>query len=45
MFLFDKANWWTPRWLDHTLPHLEPDTAAVTVTPAGKAQPVPELAA
>jgi RND superfamily putative drug exporter len=20
MFLFDKANWWTPRWLDRALP-------------------------
>jgi RND superfamily putative drug exporter len=24
MFLFGKANWWTPRWLDRVLPHLEP---------------------
>jgi RND superfamily putative drug exporter len=24
MFLFGKANWWTPRWLDRLLPHLEP---------------------
>jgi RND superfamily putative drug exporter len=24
MFLFGKANWWTPRWLDRILPHLEP---------------------
>lgn len=23
MFLFDKANWWTPAWLDRVLPHLE----------------------
>jgi RND superfamily putative drug exporter len=24
MHLFDRANWWTPRWLDRVLPHLEP---------------------
>jgi RND superfamily putative drug exporter len=24
MHLFGRANWWTPRWLDRTLPHLEP---------------------
>ncbi|HET8979891.1 MAG TPA: MMPL family transporter [Solirubrobacteraceae bacterium] len=26
MFLFDRANWWSPGWLDRLLPHLEPDT-------------------
>jgi RND superfamily putative drug exporter len=24
MHLFGRANWWTPRWLDRALPHLEP---------------------
>jgi RND superfamily putative drug exporter len=24
MHLFGRANWWTPRWLDRVLPHLEP---------------------
>ncbi len=24
MYLFGKANWWSPRWLDRVLPHLEP---------------------
>ncbi|RFA11775.1 hypothetical protein B7R22_17865 [Subtercola boreus] len=24
MQLFGKANWWTPKWLDKFLPHLEP---------------------
>jgi RND superfamily putative drug exporter len=24
MFLFGRANWWTPPWLDRLLPHLEP---------------------
>jgi RND superfamily putative drug exporter len=46
MFLFDTANWWTPSWLDRALPHLEPDTATITVAPAGEASaPVTELAA
>ena len=25
MFLLGSANWWTPRWLDRALPHLEPE--------------------
>jgi RND superfamily putative drug exporter len=25
MFLFGKANWWFPRWLDRVLPHLSVD--------------------
>jgi RND superfamily putative drug exporter len=46
MFLFDKANWWTPHWLDRALPHLEPDSEALTVAPASQASaPVTELAA
>jgi hypothetical protein len=24
---FDKANWWTPRWLDRILPRLDPELA------------------
>ncbi|TFB96877.1 MMPL family transporter [Cryobacterium sp. MDB1-18-2] len=24
MYLFGRANWWTPKWLDRILPHLEP---------------------
>ena len=35
MFVFDKANWWIPAWLDRILPRLEPEP-----TPA--AQPAPE---
>ena len=23
MFLFGRANWWTSRWLDKVLPHVE----------------------
>jgi RND superfamily putative drug exporter len=46
MFLFDKANWWTPRWLDHALPHLEPDSRpALTAVPAGVAACVTDVAA
>jgi RND superfamily putative drug exporter len=47
MFMFDKANWWTPRWLERALPHLEPGgSAALTVARASEASPpVTELAA
>ena len=39
MFLFDKANWWTPRWLDRILPSIEsvaeaPDQSAAATTTA-----------
>jgi RND superfamily putative drug exporter len=29
MFTFDKANWWTPAWIDRWLPELEPAPAPV----------------
>jgi RND superfamily putative drug exporter len=45
MFLFDKANWWTPRWLDRALPQVEPDSAVRTAAPASQASaPVTDLA-
>ncbi|MCX5384510.1 MMPL family transporter [Streptomyces sp. NBC_00083] len=25
MYLFGRANWWIPRWLDRRLPHLDPE--------------------
>jgi RND superfamily putative drug exporter len=25
MFVFDRANWWMPEWLDRILPRLEPE--------------------
>jgi uncharacterized membrane protein YdfJ with MMPL/SSD domain len=25
MFVFDRANWWMPRWLDRPHPSLEPE--------------------
>jgi RND superfamily putative drug exporter len=38
MFVFDRANWWMPDWLDRVLPHLEPEPApqgtATPMTPA-----------
>ena len=37
MFLFDKANWWTPRWLDRILPRLDPEPA----TPTAQQGPYP----
>jgi RND superfamily putative drug exporter len=46
MFVFDKANWWTPRWLERTFPHLEPGSPAVVLAQASEASPpVTELAA
>ena len=30
MFLFDRANWWTPPWLDRILPRLEPEGTTTT---------------
>jgi RND superfamily putative drug exporter len=46
MFLFDRANWWTPRWLDRALPHIDRDSAALTVAPANQTSPAAtELAA
>ena len=27
MFVFDRANWWIPAWLDRVLPRLEPEPA------------------
>jgi len=41
MFLFDKANWWTPAWLDRVLPHLEPEAPAeALVAPVAAGAPV-----
>jgi len=28
MFIFDRANWWTPRWLDHVRSSPEPDASS-----------------
>jgi RND superfamily putative drug exporter len=35
MFVFDRANWWIPAWLDRVLPRLEPE-------PAGPSAPAPQ---
>jgi putative drug exporter of the RND superfamily len=35
MYLFGRANWWVPRWMDRLLPHLDPEPAARTVDAAG----------
>jgi putative drug exporter of the RND superfamily len=35
MFVFDKANWWIPAWLDRIMPDLEPQPE-----PPGAPQPV-----
>ncbi len=48
MFLFGKANWWFPGWLDRALPRLsvDPDLEPVTGPPPGpgesaESEPVP----
>ncbi len=36
MYLFGRANWWLPGWLDRFLPHLDPEgPAPLPATPAG----------
>jgi putative drug exporter of the RND superfamily len=45
MFLFDKANWWTPAWLERILPSLEPQPATPTRLPPPPPAPAPELSA
>ena len=39
MHLFGAANWWLPRWLDRSLPHLSVDPPDEAATPG----PEPEL--
>jgi len=39
MYLFGRANWWLPRWLDRLLPHLDPEPAPRTAEAPGV--PVP----
>jgi RND superfamily putative drug exporter len=33
MFVFDRANWWIPGWLDRILPRLEPESAPAPSVP------------
>ncbi|MFE1804568.1 MMPL family transporter [Streptomyces sp. NPDC059533] len=40
MYLFGRANWWIPGWLDRLLPHLDPEGPAAPTPPA----PAPVLA-
>jgi RND superfamily putative drug exporter len=43
MFVFDRANWWIPAWLDRVLPRLEAEPAVVPSPVSGpKPQPIPE---
>ncbi|GHJ48257.1 membrane protein [Catellatospora sp. TT07R-123] len=39
MYVFGRANWWLPRWLDRVLPHLDPEAPEPAV-PAAVAVPV-----
>jgi RND superfamily putative drug exporter len=41
MFVFDKANWWAPRWLESGLPPLEASVQPVTVTRLDRVPTVP----
>ncbi len=42
MFVFDRANWWIPAWLDRVLPRLEAEPAVVpSPVPEPEPEPVP----
>ena len=45
MFVFDRANWWIPAWLDRVLPRLEPEPAGVPASAAEMPPVVPPPAA
>ena len=45
MFVFDRANWWIPAWLDRVLPRLEPEPAGVPAAAAEMPPAVPPPAA
>ena len=36
MYIFGRASWWIPRWLDRVLPHIDVEGAPELVTPAGQ---------
>jgi RND superfamily putative drug exporter len=40
MFVFDKANWWAPRWLESGLPPVEASVQPVTVTRLDRVPPL-----
>ncbi|MCX4695383.1 MMPL family transporter [Streptomyces sp. NBC_01408] len=42
MYLFGRANWWLPGWLDRLLPHLDPEGPAAA--PAAAPAPTPATA-
>ncbi|WP_327116061.1 MMPL family transporter [Streptomyces sp. NBC_01341] len=39
MTLLGRAAWWTPRWLDRILPHLDPEGSEGREGPAGREPP------
>lgn len=41
MYLFGRANWWLPSWLDRILPHLDPEGPIPAPTPAASSEPTP----
>ncbi|WP_326648104.1 MMPL family transporter [Streptomyces sp. NBC_01750] len=41
MYLFGRANWWLPGWLDRLLPHLDPEGPAVAPTSLPATAPTP----
>jgi RND superfamily putative drug exporter len=42
MFVFDRANWWMPAWLDRVLPRLEAEPAGVPAPdPEPESEPLP----
>ncbi|MER6201287.1 MMPL family transporter [Streptomyces sp. NPDC001586] len=39
MYLFGRANWWLPGWLDRLLPHLDPEGPAAAPAPSPVSAP------
>ncbi|MFD9366161.1 MMPL family transporter [Streptomyces sp. NPDC060020] len=44
MYLFGRANWWLPGWLDRLLPHLDPEGPAAAPAPSPVSAPTPTAA-
>ncbi len=40
MYLFGKANWWLPRWLDKRLPYLSVEGPGETAEESRRPEPI-----
>ncbi|MEU7725880.1 MMPL family transporter [Streptomyces sp. NPDC040724] len=45
MYLFGRANWWLPGWLDRLLPHLDPEGPPAAPGPSAASAPTPPVTA